>query len=337
MPGWNLKTYEEEFNSLVNLGASLTATSPASPHRVDFNRRINEALNRINRVWGAGKARTATGTITASTTAYTIPDDTQGRDLRVWVKTSSTAKPIELAYRALGDFENIYDITDTTDDSGTMAHWTFDPSDPTQILIRPVPSTTVSNGLIFQRTARPTPLRRAFYNASATADATNGNAAVTINHGTASTIPITSAQVADDDEFSIVPTTRLDQVAYPLTMSGLYWERMSSVTVDSNSPTNTQTSVTLANAWGSDSVTGGKFITAQVSTLERMWPGEMGFAPALLAASMHLRGRSPQRSGALLEEAAALLGVRPDVLLGGHRRRPPLPDAERVQLGVLSA
>lgn len=333
MPGWNLKTYEEEFNSLIHLGA-LTATSPAAPNLIDAHRRINEALRIIGRKWGDQRTRNNSTTLTAATAGHAMPDDVFGRDIRaVYIKKTSSSKPVPLEYRDQDQFEALYDQGDTSDDSGAPKYWAYDPADPTQILLRPVPETTVSNGLIFSYAARPERLHRVFYHASATADATYNSTTVTINQGSSSsTAPITTAQIAANDEFAIIPTTRMDQTTHSLTMAGLYWERMTAATVSTSS-----TAVTLANAWGSDTVSGGKFITAQVPDLERMWPGEMGFSPSYIAAGFHILGRNPDKADVYLGMAAALLGLTVADLLGGHRRKPPLPDMARPDAGMLSS
>jgi len=203
-----------------------------------------------------------------------------------------TEKPSALAI----DHYGVLSASPTRD---APTHWCLDPGDPRVFWLMPAPST--AGTLRIEYLGAPRTLFRIFNQSTITAD---------MSYGTALQVEVSNAlteneDIAVDDEFGILPTTNTNTdgstVATP--ESPRRWYRIASI--------ESSTAFTLAEAHPDTSSATARFITAQVSDLERNWPGKFGTALVEYAAAECLKGREPRLAAQLAQGAmAAAMNMR---------------------------
>lgn len=301
--GYNLYTYLQAFRAAVLKGPMQRSTQGTF---IDSEalRYINEAIRHIQRVKKLVPKRSASTTITSGDSDYAIPSDRMSTAIQSVHVLDSSGDPIYLDYLPNGEFERRYKLNDLTDDSGDPRHWTFDQTTYGQILIRPVPTWTASNSLVFKYHPFFADLTRIYLSsvASITATTVYGSTGVTLT-GT----PATNAILADW-EVGFIPTADLEgntiSNAVPMAWHGV-------------ASTVTSTTLTLKSAYttalGAASL---NFIASDVSELEKYAPGECSLVPGIWAARCWLLNRGDE-GYKLVEKRALELVPGLDQAFGG--------------------
>ena len=289
MAGFNLRTYADHFLQEAFNWQVQDSWPPHMPQGL-FLHLINEALRRCQDRLKVDRTRSAAN-LTAQTMAYTLPTGMLGRDFKIEIVPDSGTGQNFIAPLGYDAFVSIYDIDDATAGTGVPRNYTISKSNDRQILLGPSPSYSATNGIVYTAVVNSTFLGRMYQgdHPPTGSDITvttlnNGAATCTLSGGT----PI-DVEIQQYDEFAVRPGFQSDSAA-PTTETGRKWYQISSTTVGSNL-------FTLAENYGERSVSSGtNFLTAEVSELERLSPGKLGFAPVYLALSLYYRTKDPSIS-----------------------------------------
>lgn len=291
MPGYNLATLFEEFRAGYNGTARAPIPMPDVTDAEAF-RLINEGYLYFQKRLKVELTRNTSVALTSGTATYTLPQTRLARSIHdIRLVNSDGDGEIKLQHITPQAMRDLFYLDSTSTDTGDPAYWCYSESTNGQIIIRPVPTWTASGGIRIYHAPMPIPLERIYFPTAATvaATATNGSASITLNKGT-STISDIATKIQAGDEFGIIETTNFDGAAPPVTANEAVakWYSISTVTAGASS-----TTLTLAESWTGLAKSSVRFITAQVSEIEKAMPGFLGFVPAYRALWLRLQRTKP--------------------------------------------
>lgn len=306
MPGYNLQTYKDMFLAVLTEWSHQTTVPLDLPESLIFTK-INDGLAQAQRELGIQTLRERKA-LTVNVMSYDIPLNVLGKRInKVEVLGQTGADRTDLVELDYSQFVDLYDQDNPSSDTGSPLHWTYAAGFATpaagtdseaQILIGPPPSYTRSNGLIFYAYAESAMSGRNLQGAyppsaiatTVKASVSNGGKVVTF-HDQADALENghIDIEMRVGDEFGFMPTTHSDGTTIATT-SPFKW--YSIAWTDSAS-----SQVTLAETFRERGVTKStSWISAEVSEIERAWPGMMGWTPVYFALHQYLAGKDPGKA-----------------------------------------
>jgi hypothetical protein len=284
MPGWNLLKYRSRFLQQVAHWQG-QAVSPAHIPDVIFLELMNDALRETQDELGIDKVR-ETANLADGTMTVAVPTTLMGRKFnRIDVENESDDGYHELTHLPYDQFVASYDVDAPGSNKGVPNSYTWSKSNQRQILLGPSPSFTKSSAVIFTGDAVPDMVGRWFNGAqppdggtAVTATGNNGSSSVTLSSGTYSDI-----EIGDDDEFGVGGLRQIDG-ATPATEIPRKWYGITSVAT---------TALTLDGNYGERNFSTQTFMTAEVSQLEKAWPGGLGVLPVEKAIAAYFEVSNP--------------------------------------------
>lgn len=282
MSKYNLQTYRQMFLSRAFPQPLSTASQDAVSDTEIFDL-LNHACVRIQREYDLHWQRDTTGDLVVGQSSYTMPDSIFRMIDQVKVK-KSTGGNYPLTYLPYGTFNDKFDLDDLTKDSGDPRYWTFDVSDTTKILIRPVPTVAITDGLIVHAAQDVGEMSRIYLSSRYTNTASVSYNATAVTF--ASDPNSTSGSAIQYDAIGFIRGTNVDGTTatddVPRT-----WYLLNALS---------GTSGTLNTALREPAFSNANFIIAEVSKLESIIPGGMGWAPVYFALANYFERTKPEFS-----------------------------------------
>lgn len=306
---YNLQTYREEMRYQLE-----QAYGPSSmrglPDAYAF-RLLTDAQNSIQASLKLDIVRQKTEDIASGTYTYNLPADRIGSDLAVSIVRENSSDGNEpLKHLSNREMREMFNLDSDAKDSGRPKYWSYLNSTRTQIMIRPSPSYSKTDGLIYDYAARPEPLTRiydAYYTGHSTVTvdaATNGSPTVTLS-GDPNADAERLSRIEAGDEIGVISTGSMDGItaaadaAHASRGGVLEWYRISSLAT---------ATVTLAENYRGNTISSSTpFISAQVSDLEKRLPGKIRFAIAYIALNTYFEGRDAQQADRMAAKASRIL------------------------------
>lgn len=280
MSKYNLQTYRQMFLSRAFPKPLSTASEGHAINDTEIFDLLNHACMRIQQDYALHWQRDSTGDLVVGQSSYTMPDVIFRMVDEVKIK-KSTGGNYPLKYLTYKEFHNCFDLDDLTDDSGDPQYWTYDVQDTTKILIRPVPTEAVTDGLIFHAAEDVGEMSRIYLGSrySNTASVAYNSTAVTFASDPNSTpgLAIQYDAIGFIRGTNVDGTTATDDV--PRT-----WYLLNELS---------GTSGTLNTAMREPVFSNANFVIAEVSKLESIIPGGMGWAPVYFALADYFERTKP--------------------------------------------
>ncbi len=278
MAGYNLETYRNMFAELAEgQGHKLDLLSNLPEVRIDSY--INDAFADIADRHNLLKSRNGTADLTSGSYDVSLPTDRLGRRLEtVQLLPATGTEPKALTFLTYDQFIARHNLD--TPDTSEPAHWTYSRTDDEKILVGPAPNYTRTDAVLLTYPRLLSPLMRVYHSATPptgsaiTASVSKGSPTVTLSSSTPSGIEFRAG-----DDFGFIAGQMADGNSPAVATAPRRWYRSSTLAT---------TTLTLAENFDERDVTDGTFVTAEVSPLERAFPGKFRWLAVQFAVAAYL-------------------------------------------------
>ncbi|NQU43132.1 hypothetical protein HQ520_07590 [bacterium] len=295
---YNLATYRAYIRQRLE-GDFRPGASSAYPDAVVLQA-LNEAQRLAQRELKLKRAVDKTLDMVAGTATVQVPLGVMGQRV-LEVRVIDAAGDWSRLERVSYSWALEQGLNDASVSQGDPAQWCFDVS-AGQIILLPTPDTSRAASVLVHYEPLLTPLRRIYEPLSTVAVAgfTNGSTATPIEDTDDVAVDVMGL-VAATDEIGVVGSVSAGGGTSLATMP-TRWYGISTVAGATGI-------LTLAEAYGEPTAADQVFITAQVSDLERLYPGALGWCLPILACAEILKGSDLAGAQALEVEGLGILRV----------------------------
>jgi len=269
MPGFNLQTYKDRFLAVTRAGLHSRESSAEVDDSYVFG-----YLNEAQALWQdrlkVVKVRDTSLSLTSGTATYALPATVLGQEIEtvsIADSTNGTWSRPPLTRVTFDQLQLMFDLG--APESGTPQYWALDLTNERLFWLLPKPSYTRANAIAITYRGQAPQLLRC-YNQSAitvlTATYAGSDKTITLTGGSPG-----AANIVAGDEFGVCASLQSDGGAVGGSPAPPHWYEIATYAGS--------TAIVLQSAWNQVSISSGtsRFITAQVSEVERTLPGKMGF------------------------------------------------------------